>query len=115
MKRLAFALSLGAAPALAGGYSDVRGVQIFSTAPCGETIAAIDWADTALPESILIERGLSGLTQDIATSGMMWGILLGYDAKAGGLHTAEQTTLERLRDACAENPDQTARAILDGL
>jgi len=107
------ALALCASPASADGYSDLKGVQMFTDGPCGDFVAAIDWADTAAPEAIILERGLNGLSQDIALSGMMWGILLGYDARAGGLHTPEQTTLERLRVACAESPEKPAKAILD--
>lgn len=114
MKRLAFALWAFATPAFANGYSDVHGIQVFSSAPCGDVIAAIEWFESASPETVILERGIQGLAKDIAVSGMMWGILLGYDAHAGGLHTEEQSTLERLRAACEQAPDQSARSILDG-
>lgn len=87
---------------------------MFTQEPCGEVIAAIDWADTASPEAIILERGMKGLTQDMAVSSMMWGMLLGYDLHSGGLHTPEQTTLERLRAACEAAPSNSAKTILDG-
>lgn len=114
MRHAIVALALCASPAVADGYSDHSAVQMFTISPCGDVVAAIDWTETAVPEAIIFERGLSGLTQDIALSGMAWGMLLGIDVERGGLHTPEQTTLERLREACAANPDQTAKAILDG-
>lgn len=113
MRHAIVALALCASPAVADGYSDLKGVQMFTDGPCGDVVAAIDWADTAAPEAIILERGLSGLSQDIALSGMAWGVLLGIDLERGGLHTPEQTTLERLREACAESPEKPAKAILD--
>lgn len=115
MRQAVCALALCASPATADGYSDIQGVQMFTQEPCGDVIAAIDWADTASPEAIILKRGVNGLAQDIALSGMMWGMLLGYDTRAGGLHANGQTTLERLRAGCAANPENTAKAILDGL
>lgn len=115
MRQAVFALALCASPAVADGYSDHSAVQMFTDGLCRDVVAAIDWTETAVPEAIILERGLNGLTQDIALSGMAWGMLLGIDLERGGLHTPGQTTLERLREACAANPDQTAKAILDAL
>ena len=91
-----FALPTAAA---ADGYSGHKGVSMYRDKPCTVVIAAID-GDATLGT--------------IATQGMAWGFLLGYDTANGGLHGTEDTTLIRLRKACAQSPKTPALDLLEG-
>jgi len=115
LRNTVFAFALCASPAAAGGYSDHAAIQVFANQPCSETVAAIDWLNEVDPEAYTLTYGLRGTVQAGAKSAMMWGILLGYDARAGGLHTQTQSTLERLKSECANAPEKSARDILDEL
>lgn len=95
--RLSFILALTATPALAD-YSSHDGVALFTESPCTEAVAAIDTSETTL--------------QAIARMGMAWGFLLGFDTANNGLQGDEETTLIRLRKACAENPETPAATLL---
>jgi len=81
-------------------YSTHDGVTLFTKQPCKDVIAAID-----NPENTLAA---------LAAMGMAWGFLLGYDTARGGLEGNEESTLIRLRRACAESPGKTAIEILEG-
>lgn len=105
--RLALALiaSFFAVPALAD-YSDHRGVTLFTEKPCTEAVGTIDGS---------MARGdLDSTVRNIAAHGMAWGFILGFDTAHGGLEGDEETTLIRLRKACAETPDATAMELLRG-
>lgn len=114
MRHAVFALTLCASPALAEGYENHGGVQLFSE-PCANALEQIDWINTVDADGYVLTYGVHGMARAAAASAMAWGFVLGYDARAGGLHTSEQTTLERLREGCAANPDMSAKAILDAL
>lgn len=103
--------ALSAAPA-AADYSDHRGVRLFSDRPCTEALATIDQ-----PLDRYTDRGLASLpdaAREAAAQAMAWGFVLGFDTAAGGLHGDGRTTLERLRLACAMNPDTPALDLLRG-
>ena len=104
MKLAAVALALSATAAHAD-YSNHPATQTFTQAPCTEAIAAIDQN----PEADTLEA----TTANIARQGMIWGFLLGYDTAKGGLQGSEETTLTRLRKACAASPETPARDLLD--
>lgn len=95
---LAAALTIPTA-VLGDGYSGHKAVVQYREKPCTVIVAAID-ADASL--------------ETIATQGMLWGFLLGFDAANGGLQGSEETTLVRLRKACAADPDKSALSILEG-
>lgn len=115
-------LALVAGPAFAEGYSEHKGVTLFTKDVCGAAVAAIDAdpepgeiseADVALYGLVgSVEKSLEPLWPSLSKKGMAWGFLLGYDTAQGGLHTESQTTLERFRDACAANPNRTGLEIL---
>ena len=88
-----------AAPA-AADYSDHSGVQLFTKKPCTAAMAAIDYDGQAI--------------MAVAEQGMSWGFLLGFDAALGGLAGDHETTLQRLRTACAASPDTPAADLLHG-
>ena len=83
----------------ADGYSDHTSVVMYRDRPCTVVIAAID-ADTTLATT--------------PVQGMIWGFLLGYDTASGGLHGTDETTLIRLRKACAAAPETPALTLLNG-
>lgn len=104
--------------ALTESYEAHKGVLIFTEAPCGAVIEALDAVVPPPPTDT--ERFFYGTTPWFeyvghihAMQGMAWGFMLGYDTARGGLNTDEQSTLERFRDACAKSPDMTGRAVLD--
>lgn len=94
--RLAIVLTLTATPALAD-YSGHQGVTIFTEQPCSRVLEVLDSNELA----------------EMPIIGMTWGFILGFDTAAGGLQGDEETTLARLRKACAENPKTPAGAILE--
>lgn len=104
------ALSAGTAHA---DYSDQAARVIFDSSPCTGFVAGIDADLDGIVEG-LNEAEWQALGRAIARQGMFWGILLGYDTAKGGLESGEQTTLMRLRLACAMNPEVSARRLLDG-
>lgn len=109
MKRFAAAAILSASPALAD-YSDHDGVRIFSERPCTEVIAELDRSFDDLNDGT--RDGLARLAPAMAKTGMTFGFLLGFDTAEGGLQGAEETTLRRLRLACARSPQTPALDLL---
>jgi hypothetical protein len=97
--KLAIVFTLTATSALAD-YSTHKSVTPFIENPCTEVLAAIDTPETTI--------------EAIAQMSMAWGFILGYDAASGGLHDGEQTTLVRLREACANNPETPITVLMDG-
>ncbi|MBN8187605.1 hypothetical protein JF540_12980 [Salipiger thiooxidans] len=109
--RLALAAALIGSPAL-GDYSDHSGVTLFTEHPCTAALAEIDQSLDRYAD-----RGIAGLKEAsaaIASQGMAWGFILGYDTANGGLQGEEETTLVRLRMACADKPEATAEELLRG-
>lgn len=107
--RFGLVLALIGSPALAD-YSDHSIVRLFTNEPCTRAVAEIDQSF-----SHFHDRGLEGAADMVGAmtrQAMAWGFLLGFDAAEGGLHSEAETTLMRLRAACAENPDHTALSIL---
>lgn len=100
MKAIATALTVLSAPALADGYAEHDGVILWTDRPCTEAVGSIDAAPNTLA--------------DVAAAGMAWGFLLGYDTARGGLQGDEETTLTRLRKACAQSPETPAIDLLSG-
>lgn len=107
---LAFAAALLATPA-AADYSDHRGVTLFTEAPCTAAVSAIDLSLDGMLRS-LDDNELYTFGRLAAQQGMAWGFLLGFDTASDGLHGPRQTTLERLRYACALNPETPAIELL---
>lgn len=85
--------------AAADGYADHKGVTPWRDQPCTVVIGAID-AGAALAA--------------MPAQAVTWGFLLGYDTANGGLHGNEETTLVRLRKACAASPETPALTLLEG-
>lgn len=109
--RLALIAALIASPAFAN-YADHKGVTLFTEQPCVEALAEVDQSFERY-----VDRGLEGLddlSRALASQSMAWGFILGYDTAQGGLHHDGETTLVRLRKACAENPEATAEDLLKG-
>lgn len=104
---LALITVLSASPALAD-YSDHSGVTLFTERPCTEAIAAIDAPNYGV-ESL---SDLEPMAKLIARRAMAWGFVLGFDTAMGGLSGSHDTTLKRLRVACAASPDVTAAELL---
>lgn len=73
----------------------------YEAEPCMTIIATLD----ATP----------GNLDQAAKQAMIWGYMLAIDAIFPTIKTAKQTTLERLRAACAETPNRPALEILKGL
>lgn len=101
-----FVAVLCATPASAD-YSGHRAVTLFTEKPCTQAVAAID----RTPPS----DNIDALVLGVAEQGMAWGFLLGFDTAAGGLDDGKETTLTRLRDACADSPKSTAVDLLRAL
>ncbi len=93
--------------AWAQGYGESGVVTAFRDRPCGEVLELIYLREVS---------GLSlGETMGVAgTKNLYLGFVVGFDAAHGGLHTDAQSTLVRLREACAADPDATALSILEG-
>lgn len=83
----------------AADYSTHPGVAIFTEKPCTAAVAGIDYQG----ENI----------RALVETGMTWGFLLGFDTAHGGLSGDHETTLKRLRIACAESPDTPAIDLLN--
>jgi hypothetical protein len=97
-----------ATPSLAEDYASHEGVTLFTQKPCQDVLTLLDGDG---PDISAV--GLQGVVEFMAFNGMAWGFILGYDTARGGLHIGEQTTLMRLREACASAPDKTAFEILE--
>lgn len=89
-----------AAPSLAVADSyDTHAISsMYREKPCTSVVGLID-NDTA---PFMAERGA------------IWGFLVGYDQANGGLRGDQETTLIRLRKACAESPKTPALELLNG-
>lgn len=111
--RLAIAVAFAATPAIAE-YSGHPGVTRFTEAPCAKVIEILDTLPSAPKdidfESVLPE--LERITLETATVGMTWGFILGFDTAQGGLQGSDETTLIRLRKACADAPETPAADLL---
>lgn len=95
------------ASAWAQGYADSAVIAAFRDRPCSEVIEVIYLEGTdglSLQETI----GRAG------TRNLYLGVVVGFDAAHGGLEGEASTTLVRLRDACAADPEATAMALLEG-
>ena len=93
--------------AWAQGYGERGVVAAFRDRPCGEVIEVIylrEAAGLTLGETF----GVQG------TKNLYLGFVVGFDAAHGGLHTGAETTLVRLREACAARPEATALSLLEG-
>lgn len=106
LRMIALAAMLPAS-AWAQGYGESGVVVAFRDRPCG---AVLD---------VIYLREATGLTfgETIGVAGtknLYLGFVVGFDAAHGGLHTDTETTLARLREACAANPEATALSILEG-
>lgn len=112
MKKILAAIALLGSSASAESYENHEAIVAFSSQPCAEFVQIID--GQKLAGSVLSDTPEETMRR-ITERGMMWGVLLGYDARAGGLHSSDQTTLERLRDACKADPNRPARLLLDAM
>ncbi len=93
--------------AWAQGYEDSGVVAAFRDRPCAEVLELIylqEAAGLTLGETM----GLAG------TKNLYLGFVVALAAAHGGLHTESQTTLARLREACASEPEASALSILEG-
>lgn len=84
----------------AADYSDHPGVKLFTEKPCRAAMAAMDYDGQAI--------------MAVAEQGMAWGFLLGFDTASAGLAGDHETTLQRLRIACAASPETPAADLLRG-
>lgn len=103
MLRTAALLALLASPAFAG-YGNHPAVQAFAAKPCTYVVAKMDTAKDANAADL----------PAMVEGGMYWGFLLGFDNANGGLQGDEETTLIRLRKACAASPETPALELLQG-
>lgn len=92
------ALLISSGACAAQGYVDHKAVKTYRDRPCTEVVGTIDGQATF---------------DGIGTQGMLWGFLLGYDQAKGGLQGSEETTLIRLRKACAADPSASALSLLE--
>ena len=118
--RAAALLLILASPAASDGYAAHNGVTLFTENLCSDVIALIDSDGPDAPDELgMVVDGLRSYVEDLsahmAQKGMAWGFILGYDTAKGGLHTTDQTTLERLRETCDATPERTAMDILQSL
>jgi hypothetical protein len=104
--RLIAVLALMGSPAIAD-YSDHQTVQLFSKAPCIEAVGLID--------ASIVRGSPEMVAAQAVEKGMAWGFILGFDAAHGGLSEGAETTLMKLRKACAANPEAPALDLLQGL
>lgn len=105
-------------PAWGQGYAEHRGVTRFTEQPCGDVLAAL--SPDAIPDADGIKVDKIGafakeMGHAMATQGVAWGFILGYDTAHGGLGRDGFTTLERFRAACRKSPEATGIDILEGL
>ena len=108
-------LTSTAATAQGIGYAEHDGVRLFTEKKCGEAISAVFSGEApAIRDDQSLADYLNEIRSDLAIQGMAWGFILGFDTASGGLHEGDATTLERLRQSCAESPEKTAFEILDG-
>jgi len=103
LRHLAF-LAVLATP-VAADYSDHPLVELFTVAPCTEAIATID-------QDVGAAGDFKAVGLAIGRQGAAWGTVLGFDTALGGLQGDEETTLIRLRKACAESPETPAADLL---
>lgn len=98
------------------GYFENSGVKPFTEQKCGEVIHAVDSDGPGpLPDGASLDMYARDLGRFFAKQGTTWGFILGYDIANGGLHADGETTLQRLRQACAKEPERTALSILEEL
>lgn len=101
-----------ASSVIAESYSNHEAVQLFRDNPCSDVVNYIEGGKTA---EAMLSGDTEQLMQAVAKQGMIWGFLLGYDTKAGGLNSEHETTLQRLKDECSIDSQATAVQILEGL
>jgi hypothetical protein len=92
--------------AWAQGYGESGVVAAFRDRPCGEVLEVI-YLQEATGLTFGETIGVAG------TKNLYLGFVVGFDAAHGGLHTEAQTTLARLREACAASPEATALSLLE--
>ena len=96
------------------GYMENPGVKPFTEQKCGEVIHAVDSDGPGpLTDGVSLDMYARDLGRFFAKQGVTWGFILGYDIASGGLHADGETTLQRLRQACAKDPERTALSILE--
>ena len=105
------ALSLVLATPAAAGYSENPITQAFRDAPCGEVIAAIDTPDMG---PAIASGDLKLAVETVARQVGYFGFIVGFDNAAGGIQGDHETTLMRLRAACAAAPETPALDLLRG-
>ena len=94
---IAIAAALAASPAIAD-YTNHQHVRPFTEAPCIDVLGALDVPNPTITQ--------------VMNMAMRFGFILGFDTALGGLQGDDETTLVRLRKACAENRDATAEELL---
>ena len=107
LRALCLALLL---PGSAGaqGYADNPAVAAFRDRPCAEVV------------DVIYVREAAGLTLQetmglVSQKNLYMGFILGFDTARGGLQGEAESTLARLREACAADPEATALELLEGL
>ncbi|MHA7852200.1 hypothetical protein [Roseovarius sp.] len=104
--RIIAILALMGTPAIAE-YSDHQTVQLFSNAPCTEAVGLLD--------APLMDGTPEMVANQAVEKGMAWGFILGFDAAHGGLSDETDTTLVKLRKACAASRETPAFDLLQTL
>lgn len=122
MKTIIACALLAATPVLAEdpSYASHKGVQLYTTAPCTAVIEVIDSEGPEFPTEAEhffygTENYSRSMGQWMSAQGMAWGFILGFDTANGGLHSDTETTLQRLRTACEEEPSKTAYDLLSNM
>ena len=93
--------------AWAQGYADNPAVVAFRDRSCAEVL------------DVVYLREVAGLTLQetiglVSRKNLYMGFILGFDAARGGLEGGAESTVARLREACATDPEATTLELLEG-
>lgn len=113
--KIATLLAAVGGPALGAGYSEHKGVRLFTEYPCDTAIQAIE-SEVDIEDQIDvlgISAAMDEIALHIARQGMAWGFVLGYDTAQGGLERGGETTLERFKAECSKDPELTGIEVLE--
>lgn len=111
---IAAALTPGIALSEQAGYSEHRLVERFNGDQCAVIISDIDGEiPTEIGPAETTDEFGKRFADAVGRKGTAWGFILGYDTANGGLHAGNESTLQRLREACEKEPERTAISILE--
>ena len=100
-------------PAVSDGYDDKPGADLMKFRPCGDALEVLAERFTDPPHDLAASA--EDWAKSLAVQAIVWGYILGFDAAHDGLWRGEETTLERLKTACANDPTKSALRHLEAL